>query len=146
MESTLAFIEAAQGALTHAGEINLKYDHPLEARNAEKYEPDQIPYSEGLVFQYLPIEFLQSNKQPSFRAVMVHKLMVIKRAFGNTNREAASRINVPSRTFTQWLYLETIPKNWSELEKIDSHYETALEILAIEARRVAEKKLKKSKN
>jgi hypothetical protein len=143
--SSLPILEAAAKVQSRVDGINLKYNSTLEDVNATKYEPDQVPYSEGLVFKHATIEFLFCHKLPSFRAVMVHKMNVIKRAYGGTISAAAYQMVVPRRKFTGWIQCEFLPKNWSELQKIDSHYETALELLAMEARREAGKQNQKKK-
>lgn len=100
----------------------------------EKWGDDNIPHNESYAFDEPMIEELGIRRCRSFRAEICHKLNIIARAAGTWD-QAARWLNATPFQVREWRAFRRVPGSRNTFAKIDSVYESALEMLKIEARK-----------
>lgn len=106
----------------------------------ERWEAKDIPYNESLAFDMPEIEGLNGIKRvPSMRALLVHKLnMICVAQTPPTWREVANVLRVTDGMIRKWRGWVCVPGGVHMWQRIDTHYEVALERLRLKALKKAE--------
>ncbi len=116
---------------THAEPLpRLKHGSWAEAELLKKWDPGDEGYPDSLTIEEMPVEALRMKRAPSFRAVLHHKINIIKKAFGP--KEGAFKIGTNSRQFGRWANGHNSPKNYNVFLAIDRVYQLSLETILLE--------------
>lgn len=71
-------------------------------------------------------------KFPSFRAILIHKMAVMYKAYGTWTR-VAQKMKIGIKTVGSWRTGWTVPKGYKQLLLVDTCYEQAIEVLRVKA-------------
>lgn len=104
---------------------------------------EDVFYCTTREFDEVTVEELNLKRARSFKADLLHKLNIMRRAFGS-RQEVARELGTNPATIWKWIAGKTWPSK-PFIDQIDNSYNLAIEILCQQKRRAAQKRQRKPK-